>query len=216
MSQVSAGWYPDPTRKFETRYWDGTQWTEYVARAGQAARDPLMLQAEPTSASVQQTPSAQDQTSAADPTGTLGAANDAGSEPAEPAGWDSAVPPPPPPVQQPPYGTPLVSPPMQATVAGLAIASMVLGILWIYWLGSVLAIIFGHIALSQIKKSNGWKTGRGMAIAGVVLGYVGMATLVLVIVLAIAASNNRSRFRIDTDPANGVCNTKRFLTDPDC
>jgi hypothetical protein len=26
---------------------------------------------------------------------------------------------------------------------GLAIASMVLGIVWVYWLGSVLALVFG-------------------------------------------------------------------------
>ena len=33
---------------------------------------------------------------------------------------------------------------------GLAIASMVLGIVWVYWIGSILAVIFGHVALSQI------------------------------------------------------------------
>ena len=66
---------------------------------------------------------------------------------------------------------------------GLAIASMVLGIVWVYWIGSLLAVIFGHIALSQIKKSEGRQRGRGMAIAGVVLGYVGLAVLALVIVV---------------------------------
>jgi hypothetical protein len=29
---------------------------------------------------------------------------------------------------------------------GLAIASMVLGILWLYWIGSILALIFGLVA----------------------------------------------------------------------
>ena len=111
---------------------------------------------------------------------------------------------------------PLISPPVQASVAGLAIASMVLGIVWIYWIGSILAIIFGHVALSQIKKSNGWKTGRGMAIAGVVLGYVGLGTLILVIILAIGARNSTSRIRIDTDRPNGICTQSRFLEDPDC
>jgi hypothetical protein len=68
--------------------------------------------------------------------------------------------------------------------SGLAIASMVLGIVWIFWLGSILAVIFGHVALSQIKRSMGALGGRGMAIAGLVLGYLGLATLALVIVLA--------------------------------
>ena len=72
------------------------------------------------------------------------------------------------------------------SVNGLAVASMVLGIVWIYWVGSVLAIIFGHIALSQIRKNPNLR-GRGMAIAGVVLGYVGMAVFALGM-LALAAS----------------------------
>jgi len=66
---------------------------------------------------------------------------------------------------------------------GLAIASMVLGILWIWWLGSLLAVIFGHVSLSQIGKSNGRQTGRGMAIAGLVLGYIGIATFAIVIAI---------------------------------
>lgn len=71
-------------------------------------------------------------------------------------------------------------------INGLAIASMVLGIVWIYWIGSILAVIFGHVALRQIKQSNGSQSGRGMAIAGVVLGYVGLVTFVLFFVLALA------------------------------
>ena len=53
-----------------------------------------------------------------------------------------------------------------ARTSGLAIASMVLGIVWLFWLGSILAVIFGHVALSQIKRSMGTLSGRGMAIAG--------------------------------------------------
>ena len=65
---------------------------------------------------------------------------------------------------------------------------MVLGILWLYWLGSILALVFGYIALSQIKNSEGTQSGRGMAIAGIVLGYVGVALIALVVVAAIADS----------------------------
>jgi hypothetical protein len=71
---------------------------------------------------------------------------------------------------------------------GLAIASMVLGIIWLYWLGSILAVIFGHIALSQIKRTN--QGGKGMAVAGLVLGYIGLAVLVVVIIALVAASNS--------------------------
>ena len=35
-----AGWYADPSSRFELRYWDGAQWTEHVSRAGQQYTDP--------------------------------------------------------------------------------------------------------------------------------------------------------------------------------
>ncbi|MGD0447506.1 MAG: DUF4190 domain-containing protein [Candidatus Dormibacteria bacterium] len=50
-------------------------------------------------------------------------------------------------------------------------------------MGSILAVIFGHIALSQIRHSR--QGGRGLAIAGLVLGYVGLALFLLVICLVI-------------------------------
>jgi hypothetical protein len=37
---VPAGWYADPSGRFELRYWDGTAWTEHVSRAGQQFTDP--------------------------------------------------------------------------------------------------------------------------------------------------------------------------------
>ncbi len=70
---------------------------------------------------------------------------------------------------------------------GLAIASLVLGLVWCYWITSILAVIFGAVALKRIADSNGWRTGRGMAIAGLVLGIV-ESSVALIIVLAIASS----------------------------
>ena len=70
---------------------------------------------------------------------------------------------------------------------GLAIASMVVGIVWIYWIGSILAVIFGHISLNQIKKNPGQK-GKGFAIAGIALGWTGVGILLLVIVIAIGVN----------------------------
>jgi len=61
---------------------------------------------------------------------------------------------------------------------GLAIASLALGVLWMWWLGSILAVVFGHVALGQIARSPG-QSGRGLAIAGIVLGYLGLATPLL-------------------------------------
>ena len=70
----------------------------------------------------------------------------------------------------------------QTKTNGLAIASLVLGILWLYWIGSVLAVVFGFIARSQIDSSNGTQTGRGMATAGIVLGLLGVVLVPLAIV----------------------------------
>ena len=60
--------------------------------------------------------------------------------------------------------------------------------MWIYWIGSVLAIIFGHVALGQMKRDQS-QDGKGMAIAGLVLGYIGAFFLVLVIVVSATASS---------------------------
>ncbi len=81
------------------------------------------------------------------------------------------------------------NPPVPPRTSGMAVASLVLGLLgwWLCGIGSLLAVIFGHQALSQINASNGMVTGRGMAIAGLVLGYLGLAAILLIFFLAVAA-----------------------------
>jgi hypothetical protein len=75
---------------------------------------------------------------------------------------------------------------------GLAIASMVLGILWIWWVGSILALVFGYMAKRQIAESGGSQSGGGMATAGIVLGWIGVATLIGFIVLFAVGSTEFS------------------------
>jgi len=48
---------------------------------------------------------------------------------------------------------------------GLAIASLILSILGF----SIVGAILGHVALSQIKRTN--EAGSGLAIAGIILGW---------------------------------------------
>ncbi len=69
------------------------------------------------------------------------------------------------------------------SVNGFAVASLVLGILWLWWVGSVLALVFGYIAKGQIDRSPATESGRGLAVAGIVLGWVGVGILALVIIL---------------------------------
>ena len=82
--------------------------------------------------------------------------------------------------QYPPQGWPGAYPQLQyRTTNGLAIASLVLGIMWIYWLGSILALVLGYVARKQIRERN--QAGGGMATAGIVLGWIGVGTLLLMI-----------------------------------
>ncbi len=74
-----------------------------------------------------------------------------------------------------------------AKINGFAVASLVLGILWVWFIGSLLAVIFGHIALGQIKRAADAERGRGLAIAGLVLGYLGIGLLVLGIIAFLIA-----------------------------
>ncbi|TFD80939.1 DUF4190 domain-containing protein [Cryobacterium fucosi] len=59
---------------------------------------------------------------------------------------------------------------------------------------SLVAIITGHIALSQIKRTG--EKGRGLAIGGLVLGYLGVLAAIIVIivwfVVIVAAVNDGS------------------------
>ncbi len=72
--------------------------------------------------------------------------------------------------QPPHYGYP-ATPPERKT-NGLAVASLVLGLTGFVTCGftSILAVVFGHVALSQIRRDH--TDGRGMAIGGLVLGWI--------------------------------------------
>lgn len=72
---------------------------------------------------------------------------------------------------------------------GMAIASLVLGILGLFIFGfiaGILAIIFGGIALKRIK-ANPDQPGRGLAIAGLILGIIDVA-LLLILIAAVGAA----------------------------
>jgi hypothetical protein len=75
--------------------------------------------------------------------------------------------------------------PIARKANGMAVASLVLSILWLGGLGSILAVIFGMSARKQINRSQGHEGGEGMAIAGLIVGVLGLlwtAFFVLVII----------------------------------
>ena len=67
-------------------------------------------------------------------------------------------------------------PPSAPQTSGPAVASMLLGLLgpFLGGLPSLPAVICGHASLSQIKRSGGRLRGRGMAIAGLITGYLSL------------------------------------------
>ena len=71
----------------------------------------------------------------------------------------------------------------QSTTSGMAIASLVMGLLWMYWIGSILAICLGYAARREIRNNAGRIEGQGMATAGIVLGWIGIGMLALTIVV---------------------------------
>lgn len=72
--------------------------------------------------------------------------------------------------------------------SGYAIASLVLGLAWLGGLASVLALIFGYQARADIRASRGRVSGGGMALAGIVLGWVGIAIMAVSVLLFLAAA----------------------------
>src|SRR6266851_3718571 len=89
----------------------------------------------------------------------------------------------PPPVAFPP---PPPAPVVASETSGKAVASLICGIISIFPF-CVAAIILGHIAVSQIGKSAGRLTGKGVAIAGLVLGYLGLVAIPFILIIAAIA-----------------------------
>jgi hypothetical protein len=113
------------------------------------------------------------------------------------------TPPPTPPPQPPPTPQPPPAPPAAgqtpyqprpaAPTNGLAIASLVSSIAGFFCgVGYIVGIVLGFIAMKQIDESGGMQGGRGLALAGVIIGFValGIGVLVLIIVLIANAASS--------------------------
>ncbi len=89
---------------------------------------------------------------------------------------------------------PISGNPPQPKTSALVIWSLVLGILSLTCfsiLSAIPGVICGHKALSKIKQSNGALGGQGLAIAGLVTGYLGIlwAVIFIPMMMAIAIPN---------------------------
>lgn len=82
--------------------------------------------------------------------------------------------------------------PATNTLAIVSLVLAVLGLTFIPLIASVCAVVCGHVAKGQIKRTG--EGGSGFATAGLIVGYVSVALFVLVVaaifIFAIAASNS--------------------------
>jgi Domain of unknown function (DUF4190) len=113
--------------------------------------------------------------------------------PPNPAGYQApygSYPPPPqyvaPPASYGPYGGGYYAP---VGTNGMAIGSLVSSIVGFLCcqIGAVVGIILGIVALNQIKQTN--QDGRGVAIAGIVIGGLGIAVTVIFLFFYVAMHN---------------------------
>jgi hypothetical protein len=58
---------------------------------------------------------------------------------------------------------------------------VVLGVLWLAGIGSLLALVFGYRARREIRNSAGSRRGSGLATAGIILGWIGIAILLIAV-----------------------------------
>ena len=72
-----------------------------------------------------------------------------------------------------------------STLAIISLIGGITGFTVLPFLGAVVAVITGHMAQSEIKKSGGMVTGKGMATAGLIMGYLVLAGGLCIACLAI-------------------------------
>jgi hypothetical protein len=122
-----------------------------------------------------------------------------------------------PPEQHPaPTYQPHIPPPTVGAANSDAIASLVLGILWLGGIGSVIAIVLGIRARREIDRSYGRQSGRGQATAGIVLGWIGVVGAALCALLITLGITSGFFADFNSMPPDGHCDDSHFWQDSDC
>jgi Tfp pilus assembly protein PilE len=98
---------------------------------------------------------------------------------------------------------------------GKAIGSLVCGIASVTIfsvLAGIPAIILGHISRSDIRKSGGRLKGEGLALAGLIMGYISLAIIPLILIVAAIAIPSLIRSRQAAHEAAAVATLWRINT----
>jgi type IV pilus assembly protein PilA len=105
-----------------------------------------------------------------------------------------------------------LTPGAPAETSGKAIVSLICGLLFFVPFAFIAAIAFGHLALSEIRKSAGRLTGEGIAIAGLILGYIWIAGIPIVLIIAAIAIPNLLRAKMAANEASAVASVRNVVT----
>ncbi|MCK9573422.1 MAG: DUF4190 domain-containing protein, partial [Candidatus Omnitrophica bacterium] len=104
----------------------------------------------------------------------------------------------------------------QKKTSGFAIASLVLGCLFLIpFLGllfSLLAIIFGIVALVKISNNKQVCKGTGLAVSGLVLGVIGIIIIPIIAMLAAIAIPNLLRARAVANEAQAQATIRTIVS----
>ncbi|MGE4426698.1 MAG: DUF4190 domain-containing protein [Solirubrobacteraceae bacterium] len=87
-----------------------------------------------------------------------------------------------------------------SAVNGRATLSLLLALLWLFGIGSVAAMVLGRRAMREIDAAQGRQTGWGVAVAGWLLGLLGLVGTIVLIALMLFGGEDVSssfEFRID-------------------
>jgi len=95
--------------------------------------------------------------------------------------------------------------------SGKAIVSLICGLLFFIPFVFVAAIVFGHLALSEIRKSAGRLKGEGIAIAGLVLGYLWIVGTPIILIIAAIAIPNLLRARMAANESSAVSSVRTLV-----
>lgn len=99
---------------------------------------------------------------------------------------------------------------------GKATGSMVLGILSLVGfsiLAGIPAVVLGHISRREIRESRGRLTGDGMALAGLIMGYVSLAIVpIIVLIVASIAIPNLLRARMAANESAAASTVRTINT----
>jgi hypothetical protein len=74
------------------------------------------------------------------------------------------------------------------------------------------AIVLGHMSLSDIKRTAGRLKGEGLAITGLVLGYLGIVAVPLVLIVAAIAIPNLLRAKIAANESSAMASVRNVVS----